>query len=104
MTEAHKPIPGVASLRPVLRDLPKLPDYLSRNSWTTCPGTSGRFPPDYVDDFAGIRTYCGSRDSDVFHRAWCRLTANIAPENLIAFVSREGAIECGYRPCKVCEP
>ena len=48
--------------------------------------------------------YYGSKNSDVFHYAWCRYVANIKATNLRVFNSRQEAINKGYRPCQVCKP
>ncbi len=54
-------------------------------------------------DGAGQKYY-GSKNSDVFHYPWCKHAANIKPQNLRVFSSRQEAIDRGYRPCKVCKP
>ena len=48
--------------------------------------------------------YYGSKNSNVFHYAWCRYAASIKAANLRVFNSRQEAINKGYRPCKVCKP
>ena len=48
--------------------------------------------------------YYGSKNSNVFHYAWCRYVSNIKAANLRVFNSRQEAINKGYRPCQVCKP
>jgi len=48
--------------------------------------------------------YYGSRNSNVFHYAWCRYVSNIKAANLRVFNSRQEAINKGYRSCQVCKP
>ena len=48
--------------------------------------------------------YYGSKNSNVFHYAWCRYISNIKAANLRMFNSRQEAIDKGYRPCQVCKP
>ncbi len=48
--------------------------------------------------------YYGSKNSNVFHYAWCRYVSNIKAANLRVFNSRQEATDKGYRPCQVCKP
>ncbi len=48
--------------------------------------------------------YAASKKSEVFHYINCFYVANIKPENLILFKTREEAIASGRRPCKKCKP
>ena len=49
-------------------------------------------------------SYVASRNSDVFHYAWCRYVKRISAFNLLEFHSRSEAMSSGRRPCKVCKP
>jgi hypothetical protein len=48
--------------------------------------------------------YVASRGRKVFHNSDCRITARIAPKNIIGYKSRQKAVEAGKRPCKMCKP
>jgi hypothetical protein len=48
--------------------------------------------------------YYGSKNSNVFHYAWCRYVSSIKAANLRVFNSRQEAIDKGCRPCQVCKP
>jgi competence protein ComEC len=48
--------------------------------------------------------YCGSVNSDVFHKQNCSYVNQISNENLVWYETREEAIAKGKRPCKRCGP
>lgn len=48
--------------------------------------------------------YVASALREPFHYPTCRWAKKISPENLIAFKSRQEALDSGRRPCKVCRP
>jgi len=48
--------------------------------------------------------YVASNSSGIFHRPDCRWAGNISAENLVAYRTRDEAIQSGKRPCKSCEP
>ena len=48
--------------------------------------------------------YVASIHKDPFHRISCRWAQKISPKNAIYYNTREGAIQDGHRPCKVCTP
>jgi methylphosphotriester-DNA--protein-cysteine methyltransferase len=48
--------------------------------------------------------YVASVHCAPFHRPHCRSAQRISPGNLQSFSTREGAIQAGHRPCKVCKP
>lgn len=48
--------------------------------------------------------FCGSRTSDVFHRADCLWAERIAPANRVVFATREAAVRDGRRACDICAP
>jgi len=48
--------------------------------------------------------YCGSVNSDVFHKPNCSYVDQINPENIVWYETREEAIAKGKRPCKRCGP
>ncbi len=48
--------------------------------------------------------FVASKNSKVFHKPDCPFAQQIAPKNLVGYVSREEAIAAGKRPCKRCNP
>lgn len=46
--------------------------------------------------------YHGNRNSHIFHRPGCRYYN--CKHCVVVFVSRQAALEAGFRPCKVCKP
>ncbi len=48
--------------------------------------------------------YIGNKNSHVFHRGTCQSVIDMKEKNKISFMSREEAIEKGYRPCSRCQP
>lgn len=49
-------------------------------------------------------TYCGNKNSKVFHKKSCSSVKTIKEENYIYFSSREEFINKKYTPCKKCNP
>ena len=52
----------------------------------------------------GDYQYVASKNSTVFHTLTCRSAKRISPENLVAYKTRQEAINAGKRPCKLCTP
>ncbi|MDU2064366.1 MAG: Ada metal-binding domain-containing protein [Sporomusaceae bacterium] len=48
--------------------------------------------------------YIGNSNSGIFHYAWCRYVGKMSDAHKVYFDSRDGAIDAGYRPCKICRP
>ncbi|WXJ79113.1 hypothetical protein MTMBA_11950 [Moorella thermoacetica] len=51
-----------------------------------------------------VAKYIGNSSSKKFHYPDCQWAQKISPRNRVEFISREEAINAGYRPCKVCQP
>jgi len=66
-------------------------------------GEKGRDEPAVKTDRVE-RTYVGSKNSKVFHKAGCKWAGKIKPENLVGYSSREEAVRAGRRPCMQCRP
>ncbi len=48
--------------------------------------------------------YVSSRNSEVFHRADCKLAAKISAKNLVRYATRDEAVQAGKKPCHECNP
>jgi DNA/RNA endonuclease G (NUC1) len=48
--------------------------------------------------------YVASKNSEVFHHAWCSYVSQISSSNKVCYCSREEAVADGKRPCKSCDP
>ncbi len=48
--------------------------------------------------------FVGSRNSEVFHKAGCPSAKRISEKNLVAYNSKEDAVNAGKRPCGRCNP
>lgn len=49
-------------------------------------------------------TYVGNSNTKKFHESGCRSVKQMAAHNIVAFETRDDAINRGYDPCKVCNP
>ena len=49
-------------------------------------------------------TYCGNKNSGVFHEENCSSVSKMKEENKAYFSSRDEAISNGYTPCGRCKP
>jgi hypothetical protein len=77
------------------------------------PGTS-KDQPATVTRTAPVKTdvarpaeatgYVASKNSKVFHRTDCSSAKRIAAKNLVAYNTRQQALNAGKRPCKLCKP
>ena len=67
---------------------------------------------EYGANTASVRTlssdaeseYIGNKKSHIFHYNTCKSAADMSEKNKVQLVSREEAIEKGYRPCNRCNP
>lgn len=61
---------------------------------------------DWLTCCFGVNDYSlvGSKNSNVYHYAWCAYARMVPPENRICFSSPEDAKSKGYRPCEICCP
>lgn len=48
--------------------------------------------------------YIGNKNSHVFHLASCKSVKDMKEKNKVEFLTRDEAIEKGYRPCDRCKP
>lgn len=48
--------------------------------------------------------YIGNSNSRIFHHSWCASVRKMKDYNKVGFGSRDEAVNCGYRPCKNCNP
>ncbi len=53
---------------------------------------------------AAAEAFVGSKDSDKFHKADCRLAKNIKADNKVSFATKEDAEKVNYKPCAICFP
>ena len=59
------------------------------------------------DSGKGIKAeakFVASKNSDVFHKPDCQFAQRISAKNLVAYGSREEAVNAGKRPCSRCKP
>ncbi|MEX0924368.1 MAG: hypothetical protein WDZ82_00270 [Candidatus Paceibacterota bacterium] len=49
-----------------------------------------------------VGLYVASKNSDIFHFAWCSGASRIADQNKISFATEEEARRSGYTPAKNC--
>lgn len=49
-------------------------------------------------------SYCGNKNSKVFHKSSCGSVSNMKDSNKVYFSSRDEFIENGYSPCQKCNP
>ena len=48
--------------------------------------------------------FVGSKDGKKYHKATCKMVANIKPDNLVEFATEDEAKKAGYTPCSHCFP
>jgi hypothetical protein len=48
--------------------------------------------------------YVASKRSQVFHRADCKGAANISPQNVVHYATRDEAVAAGKQPAHDCNP
>lgn len=53
---------------------------------------------------AGVHTYVGSVNSNVYHYPSCQWAKKIKDVNQVWFSDTSDAKNAGYVPCKVCKP
>lgn len=66
--------------------------------------TSGKESEQADYDSRSDGQYCGSRNSDKYHRLDCSYVDSIDESNLVFFYSVEEAQQRGYSPCSRCNP
>ena len=49
-------------------------------------------------------SYCGNKNSKIFHNLTCSSLKSMKEENRINFATREEYVNNGYTPCKKCNP
>lgn len=49
-------------------------------------------------------SYCGNKNSKIFHNLTCSSIKSMKEENRINFATREECVNNGYTPCKRCNP
>lgn len=49
-------------------------------------------------------SYCGNKNSKVFHLTTCSSVKNMKAENRVEFPNRDEAINSGFHPCSRCNP
>ncbi len=49
-------------------------------------------------------TYCGNKNSKVFHKLNCSSVSNMKESNKVYFTSKEEYLQNGYSACKKCNP
>jgi len=76
----------------------RLPDG---NEIATIPKDSTA-PP--VESPVAASGYVASKNSKVFHSPSCRFAGTISAKNLVAYKTRDEAVNAGKRPCKTCKP
>jgi hypothetical protein len=69
----------------------------------TIPATTLRRRP-APKQTASEHNFVASKNSRVFHKPGCSSAKRILEENIVAYSSREEAINTGKRPCKRCKP
>ena len=78
-----------------------LPDeyYITEEDISSKPMPEQRNHSDTIEDM-----YIGNKNSHVFHRGTCQYAIDMNEKNKVEFITREEAIEKGYKPCSRCKP
>lgn len=50
------------------------------------------------------KSYCGNKNSKIFHSLSCTYSKNIKEENKVYFSTKEECYSKGYKPCSRCKP
>lgn len=103
---AHNPIPFVIPCHRVVRSDGRIGHYgAGGSSAKRAVLASEGVDPDALERLAsrGVR-FVGSDTTHIFCFPTCHNAQRIGPEHLTSFRSWQGAIQDGYRPCRVCRP
>lgn len=57
-----------------------------------------------VDTETNSISYCGNKNSKIFHKSSCASVKKTKESNKIFFTSKEEYLNNGYKPCQSCNP